>query len=208
MKEFKLKSFARYLPTLIIVVMVGILPLTALAAQPANPGGNCDPGLTKVDTNDGSIFIEAGVEVCIKAGDGNTGKMISQGETLEELILRSGLLNNGGQVPNVSNYVTYTTTTTTSIPKETTTTVRETTTTTEEGTTTTHGETSTTVPNEEETTSSVPPSTTTLPSPTEEVVEEEPAALPFTGLGGLVPLSGLALALLASGGLVLRREIR
>jgi hypothetical protein len=196
--------------------MVGILPLTALG-QPEDdheqgppddvPAADVCPEEGKVESQvDGeldNIILEEGTLVCIKGGQATVQVVADGNSTLAEML---------GTGQNVSHYtiisVPPTTTTTTSIPKETTTTVRETTTTTEEGTTTTNGETSTTVPNEEETTSSIPPSTTTLPSPTEEVVEEEPAALPFTGVGGLVPLSGLALALLASGGLVLRREIR
>ncbi len=80
------------------------------SAHPGNPGGNCDgyDGPTKVDTSDGSIVLAAGTLVCIKAGDSNTGTMVADGaKTLADLIMESGLLNNGGQVPTVSNYVIY-----------------------------------------------------------------------------------------------------
>lgn len=88
---------------------------TAVLASPheGNPGGNCDgyDGPGKTDTSDGSILLPEGTVVCVKAGDSNTGTMtvLAGGETLAQLIERSGLLNNGGQVPGVSNYVVYTT---------------------------------------------------------------------------------------------------
>lgn len=70
--------------------------------------GYLDAGNTKVDTSDGSIVLDAGLTVCIHASNGNTGSFTTDGtSTLADYIVASGLLNNGGQVPNVSNYVVY-----------------------------------------------------------------------------------------------------
>lgn len=75
----------------------------------ANPkAGQCEPGLYKIDTSDGSIVFPLGWEVCLKASNGNTGRIVTDGSTtIAEYIKQSGLLNNGGQVPNISNYVVY-----------------------------------------------------------------------------------------------------
>ncbi len=90
--------------TILLVGAVG-----SVSAQPG--GGNCptEPSGTKVNTSDGSIAIPGGTLVCVKASNDNTGIMTANfpSETLAQLIVRSGLLNNGEQVPNVSNYVTY-----------------------------------------------------------------------------------------------------
>lgn len=87
---------------------------SATAAPSANSGqcpGATDPANEKHDTSDGSFVLDAGLSVCIHAGGGNTGIFITDGtSTLADYILASGLLNNGGQVPNVSNYVIYPTT--------------------------------------------------------------------------------------------------
>jgi len=85
------------------LLIIGTIPAITLAA------GECPAGFAdKVDTSDGSIVLEAGLIVCIKAGDDNTGTFTTDGEsTLAEYIEASGLLNNGGQVPNVSHYVVY-----------------------------------------------------------------------------------------------------
>ncbi len=80
------------------------------SAAPSDTSGQC-PGATtheKVDTSDGSIVLPAGMWVCIHAGNGNTGIFETNGtSSLALYILTTGLLNNGGQVPNVSNYVIY-----------------------------------------------------------------------------------------------------
>lgn len=107
-----------YAPFLTLFILIVLVLLGSSSALAAPGGGNCPSGGTKTNTSDGSIFIAAGVEVCVKASNGNTGKMISTGETLAELIIRSGLLNNGGQVPNVSNYVIYGQATATPVPSE------------------------------------------------------------------------------------------
>lgn len=95
----------RAIGVIMLLALTLILGVSAVRAQPG--GGNCPSGGSKTNTSDGSIFIDAGTVVCVKASNNNTGKMTSTGETLAELIIRSGLLNNGDQVPNVSNYVVY-----------------------------------------------------------------------------------------------------
>ena len=96
-----------------LLLLLSALPVLA-APHAGNPGGNCDGWQNAIETSDGSIELAAGTSVCIHAGGTNTGTMTVEagGETLAELILRSGILNNGGQVPNVSNYVVY------SVPEE------------------------------------------------------------------------------------------
>lgn len=75
----------------------------------ANPkAGQCEPGLYKIDTSDGSIVFPLGWQVCLKASNGNTGRITTDGTTtIAEYIEQSGLRNNGGQIPNISNYVVY-----------------------------------------------------------------------------------------------------
>jgi hypothetical protein len=95
----------------ILGLLLMSMPLTTVLAADETAGqceGYNDPANTKVNTDDGSIVLEAGLTICIKAGNGNTGLIETDGETtLAEYIEASGLLNEGGQVPNVSNYVVY-----------------------------------------------------------------------------------------------------
>lgn len=100
----------------VLMVLTAVLILGATPAfavdEASDQAGQCDgyndPANTKVDTSDGSIVLEVGLTICIKAGNGNTGLIETDGETtLAAYIEDSGLLNNGGQVPNVSNYVIY-----------------------------------------------------------------------------------------------------
>ena len=100
-----------------LVTMLALMCMVALAASAPvlaadDTAGQCpgydDPANTKTDTSDGSIVLAAGLTICIKAGNGNTGQFVTDGvSTLAEYIEDSGLLNEGGQVPNVSNYVVY-----------------------------------------------------------------------------------------------------
>ena len=150
-----------------LTLAVFVAPALA-APHVGNPGGNCNgfDGPNKIDTSDGAIVLPAGTVVCVKAGNGNTGTVtLTVDTTLADIILASGLTNGGGQVPNVSNYVTYpqevtSSTTTTTIP-----TTTATTTSTVPTTTTTT--TSVTEPPETTTTNTVPTSTTTIPTETE-----------------------------------------
>ena len=104
----------RALLAVAFVVAATALPSSVVTATSfgdphvGNPGGNCDPGLYKVNTsNDGKVF-PAGWTVCLKASDGNTGTFVTDGTTtIGEYIEESGLLNNGGQVPGISNFVVY-----------------------------------------------------------------------------------------------------
>jgi hypothetical protein len=82
--------------------LIGTVPTITAA-------GECPAGFTdKVETSDGSIVLEAGLLICIKAGEDNTGTFTTDGEsTLAEYIEASGLVTEGGQVPNVSHYVIY-----------------------------------------------------------------------------------------------------
>lgn len=99
------------LAALLALFILGLAGGTALADASGQAGqcaGYNDPANTKVDTSDGSIVLPAGLTVCLKAGNGNTGAIATDGvTTIAEYIEASGLLNNGGQVPNISNYVVY-----------------------------------------------------------------------------------------------------
>lgn len=128
----------------IIITLAAVASLFIAGASPvaaaSDTAGQCpgynDPANTKVDTSNDDLVLEAGLTICIHASNGNTGEIITDGTTtLGEYIEQSGLLNNGGQVPGVSNYVVYGTVTTTTTDDTTTTTT--TTTTTDETTTTT-----------------------------------------------------------------------
>ena len=99
-----------FIGAIAVLVLLFGTSVSILAAD--DTAGQCegynDPANTKVDTSDGSIVLEAGLTICIKAGNGNTGPIVTDGtSTLAEYIEASGLLNEGGQVPNVSNYVVY-----------------------------------------------------------------------------------------------------
>jgi hypothetical protein len=126
--------------------IAGASPVAAASDQAGQCPGYNDPANTKVDTDNDDLVLEAGLTICIHASNGNTGEIITDGTTtLGEYIEQSGLLNNGGQVPGVSNYVVYGTVTTTTTDDTTTTTTDETTTTTTtDETTTTTDETVTT----------------------------------------------------------------
>ena len=94
-----------------VLAVLGLLLAVLSFAPTAAAAGECPAGYTsKVDTSDGSIVLAAGLTICIKAGDDNTGTFTTDGtSTLADYIEASGLLNNGGQVPNVSHYVIYAT---------------------------------------------------------------------------------------------------
>jgi hypothetical protein len=93
-----------------VLLVVGLAFAGSAQAAPSANAGQC-PGATTIGntpTSDGSIVLDAGLSVCIHAGNGNTGTFVTDGtSTLADYILASGLLNEGGQVPNVSNYVIY-----------------------------------------------------------------------------------------------------
>lgn len=101
--------------TLAATVAVAALLILALPALAASPqAGQCegynDPANTKVDTSDDDLVLEAGLTVCIHASNHNTGSFVTDGtSTLHDYIVESGILNEGGQVPGVSNYVVYAT---------------------------------------------------------------------------------------------------
>jgi len=105
---------------LALVFAAAIAGSSSTWAAPSPQAGQCPDGGTKTDTSDGSIVFEAGLVVCLKAGNGNTGKFTTDGtSTIAQYIEASGLLNNGGQVPNISNYVIYSTPTPEPTPKPT-----------------------------------------------------------------------------------------
>lgn len=95
----------------VVALAVFAAGAASVIASPSPQSGQC-PGATTIGntaTSDGSIVLAAGLSVCIHAGNGNTGTFITDGtSTLADYILASGLLNHGGQVPTVSNYVIYT----------------------------------------------------------------------------------------------------
>ncbi len=179
-----------------IMVFMGIM---LIASPPALAGGQevC-PSEGKVESVvDGDldgIVLDAGTQVCIKAGTTVVYVEADGVQTLAELI---------GNGKNVSHYTIISvpeTTTTTTAPEVTTTTVPEVTTTTVPETTTT------TVP--ETTTTTTPSATTTVPETTTTTVPDPgttvPSELPNTGANTNVWLA-TALGLLLSGGLLLRR---
>jgi len=100
----------RAIASLAALVLLFALALPALAAAPAAgqcPGYN-DPANTKVDTDNDDLVLAAGLTICIHAGGENTGTIVTDGTTtLGEYIEASGIVNVGGQVPGVSNYVIY-----------------------------------------------------------------------------------------------------
>ncbi len=163
---------------LAIMVFMGIM----LIASPALAGGQevC-PSEGKVESVvDGDldgIVLDAGTQVCIKAGTTVVYVEADGIQTLAELI---------GNGKNVSHYtiIFVPETTTTTAPEVTTTTVAETTTTTTASPTTTVAETT----------------TTTVPDPGTTV----PSELPNTGANTSVWVAA-ALGLLLSGGLLLRK---
>lgn len=100
-----MKRLATLLSILLMLTVIGIAPV---AAAPSAQAGQCESGLYKTDTSDGAKVFPAGWTVCLKAGNGNTGKIITDGATtIAQYIEQSGLLNDGGQVPNISNFVVY-----------------------------------------------------------------------------------------------------
>lgn len=153
-----MKKFAAILMT----VGLGFLALAPVAGATQDSNLHCPSGGVKVEANGGTqaaidgLVLAAGTSFCVKAGPGNTGKLIADGEsTLREY-------SPGGK--NVSYYVVYETpTTTTTVPPTTTTTVPPTTT-----TTTAPPVTTTTVP-PVVTTTTVPPVVVTTVPPVVEV---------------------------------------
>jgi len=95
------------------LAVIGLLLISAPSALAADPqAGQCagynDPANTKVDTTNDDLVLAAGLTICIHASNSNTGTIVTDGTTtLGEYIIASGLLNEGGQVPGVSNYVVY-----------------------------------------------------------------------------------------------------
>jgi outer membrane biosynthesis protein TonB len=94
---------------LFALVLSGVaVPAFAASDTAGQCDGFQDPANTKVDTSNDDLVLEAGLTVCIHASNGNTGSFTTDGtSTLHDYIVASGLLNNGGQVPGVSNYVVY-----------------------------------------------------------------------------------------------------
>lgn len=100
----------RIIATLFAVLAIGLSGASIALAAPSANSGQCPDATTigNTPTSDGSIVLDAGLTVCIHAGNGNTGMFVTDGtSTLADYILASGLLNDGGQVPSVSNYVVY-----------------------------------------------------------------------------------------------------
>lgn len=92
--------------TAALVLALGLAGSVSALGSPQ--AGQCPDGGTKTDTSNGALVLPAGLTACIHAGNGNTGYFVTDGQsTLADYILASGLVNHGGQVPNVSNYVIY-----------------------------------------------------------------------------------------------------
>lgn len=104
----RLLAILAVLATVFLFLFGGVTRSFAASDTAGQCAGYLDAGNVKVDTSDGSIILDVGLTVCIHASNGNTGSFVTDGtSTLADYILASGLLNEGGQVPNVSNYVTY-----------------------------------------------------------------------------------------------------
>lgn len=93
----------------LLVWLTGAYNVLAATPHAGNPGGNCDGynGPTKVDTSDGTIVLPTGTIFCIHASNTNTGTLVADGASSLADYITSTIVNRGGQVPNVSNYVTY-----------------------------------------------------------------------------------------------------
>jgi len=106
------RGFATRRLTWFAIPMLVLAAFAGPASVAANNAGQCagflDAGNTKVDTSNDGLVLQAGLTICIHASNGNTGQLTTDGtSTLHDYIVASGLLNNGDQVPQVSNYVVY-----------------------------------------------------------------------------------------------------
>lgn len=92
-----------------ILFIVGTL--FAYGTVSANQSGQCpgfnSPANTKIDTNDGSVILAAGTVFCIHASNNNTGILVADGTTTLDEYIAANIINHGGQIPAISNYVIY-----------------------------------------------------------------------------------------------------
>lgn len=92
-----------------ILLLLGTL--FAYGTVSANQSGQCpgfnSPANTKIDTNDGSIILAAGTVFCIHASNNNTGILVADGTTTLDEYIAANIINHGGQIPAISNYVIY-----------------------------------------------------------------------------------------------------
>lgn len=94
----------------VIVTLVAVFALF-FTGQASADSGQCpgfnDPTNTKIDTNDGSVILPAGTQFCIHASNNNTGILTADGSSSLDDYIALYIVNNGGQVPAISNYVIY-----------------------------------------------------------------------------------------------------
>ncbi len=91
--------------------VIGALALMLVLALPvsANNSGQCPGFQNNIPTNDGSIVLSAGTSFCVHASNDNTGIQTADGVHDLDWYIAATILNNGGQVPTISNYVIYST---------------------------------------------------------------------------------------------------
>lgn len=101
----------RKISLIVIALMFTAFGAATTFAAPSPNSGQCpgatDPANTKIDTNDGSIVLAAGTVFCVHASNNNTGILVADGETTLDEYIAAHIVNNGGQVPAISNYVIY-----------------------------------------------------------------------------------------------------
>ena len=93
----------------IIIAGVGLAFINGPASATPSPDLHCPtPYLKKVEGNYNTKVLRKGTVFCVKASDGNTGRLTADGtHTLRWYVRTSGLRNNGGNVPDVSYFVIY-----------------------------------------------------------------------------------------------------
>lgn len=94
----------------LVALLVGLMAAPVVAVPP--PNLHCPSGWDyKVEATDSElddVVLPAGTVFCIKAGNGNTGELVADGQmTLFEILEYEGFVNSGGQTPSVSYYVVY-----------------------------------------------------------------------------------------------------
>lgn len=104
----KLNKWAAAAVLALMLALASFNGVSGASGQAGQCDGYNDPANVKIDTSDDDLVLPAGLLACIHAGGENTGQFTTDGVlTLGGYIIEFGLLNNGGQVPGVSNYVIY-----------------------------------------------------------------------------------------------------
>lgn len=95
---------------IIAIMAFALLATAAQAAPPVNL--HCPDGWSTKDesgSDDNDLVLAAGTTICVKAGTGNTGILIADGETtLQEYLFEAGIIDGSGeQGRDVSYWVLY-----------------------------------------------------------------------------------------------------